>query len=130
MTSFAPTNIPVSALLISSALVHPLSELGDTVSNSSSFEQTLSSSPPFVPRKTLQNVWSCAAAIISCTWVAIHPNMEICGHLGWMQRLLRRIYLVILTILTPELMSAWAYMQFRAATATYKEIDELRKRTS
>lgn len=47
-----------------------------------------------------------------------------------MQRLLRRIYLVILTILTPELMSAWAYMQFRAATATYKEIDELRKRTS
>lgn len=130
MISSTPTltNVPVFLFLISSTLAHPLSALDDTVSNNSSFEQSLTSSPPFVPRKTLQIVWSCAAAIISCTWVAIHPNIEFRGHLSGPERLFRRIYLVLMTILVPELVSAWACMQFLAASSIHKEIVELRNR--
>lgn len=114
-------------LVVNDALANPTHALHSNVSNSSSFELSIISAPSLVPRKTLQIIWSCIAAIISCTWVAIHPSIEFHGHLGAVKWLLRRIYLMILTVLAPELMSFWAYMQYRAAKASLEKISGLKK---
>lgn len=122
--------IPALLLLTSGCIAASVSSPNNDGGANSASNPSLTPSSHFVPRKTVQIIWSCAAAIISCTWVAIHPNIEFRGHLLRTERLLRRIYLVILTILTPELISAWALMQFRAAMATQKEFEELRQRKS
>lgn len=81
--------------------------------------------PLIIPRSTIQIISSCVAATISCTWVAVHPNVEFRGHLGWMKRLLRRVSLVVLTLLAPELTVVWSAKQFNAARVIKKEINRM-----
>lgn len=81
----------------------------DTLDRRSSFQHFITS------RETLEVVWSCLATTISCTWIAIHPNMHFNRNPTWSEQILRRLYLMVLTLLTPEVMVTWAYRQYRAS---------------
>lgn len=102
----------------------PSSIFEDTIATSSTSAPTTSHT---VPRKVIQILSSCLTATISCTWVAIHPNIEFQGHLDWKRRLLRRVSLVLLTVLAPQVMFFWSLMQRNGAITIYMEISALRK---
>lgn len=56
-------------------------------------------------------VWSCVATILSCTWVALHPNIpnpEVVVTL-------RRVKITGMALLTPELVVMWAMRQWFVA---------------
>ncbi|TDL15014.1 hypothetical protein BD410DRAFT_685404, partial [Rickenella mellea] len=62
-------------------------------------------------RTTSDILWSCLTTIISCTWVAIHPNVpapyESTFEIG-----LRRFGIVIMALIAPELVIIWAMRQW------------------
>jgi len=60
-------------------------------------------------------IWSCVATLFICTWVTIHPNIPPRNE-GPILSLLRRIKLIVLTLVVPELMLIWAYRQWALAT--------------
>ena len=72
-------------------------------------------------------IWSCLVTILSCTWVAVHPNVpcpKARGANGWFERCIRnpllsfaehRFPLFICALLVPEYVLAWAIRQFLSA---------------
>ncbi|KAJ8514780.1 hypothetical protein ONZ45_g7722 [Pleurotus djamor] len=69
--------------------------------------------PIHVVRSEMQIVWSCVAIIFACTWTAIHPNVPSArvGSSHWRMGL-RRVRMMLWTILVPEMMVAWAAKQW------------------
>lgn len=63
-------------------------------------------------RATLEVIWSCLATTISCTWVAIHPNIPFFDHPN---RGLCRLFLMLQALLFPEVIVTWAYRQYLAS---------------
>ncbi|KAG2126786.1 uncharacterized protein EDB93DRAFT_1243806 [Suillus bovinus] len=65
-------------------------------------------------------IWSCCLTIFTCTWTAVHPNI-----LGMYEskamKIARRIGIMILAIVAPELMITWAMRQFLSARRTAKQ---------
>ena len=80
--------------------------------------EPLQSSPAIVQthkmRTHLDIVWSCVTTLFICTWVAIHPNIPPRSE-GHLKSLWRKIKLMLLTLLVPELVLIWAYRQWDAA---------------
>lgn len=76
-------------------------------------------------RKALDILWSCYATTLSCTWAAVHPNMAFFEDnrfpLG--SRIERRICLVLLALLMPEIIVAWSYAQMSSARQIKHDID-------
>ncbi|KAJ8590498.1 hypothetical protein M405DRAFT_896852 [Rhizopogon salebrosus TDB-379] len=68
-------------------------------------------------------IWSCAATLFACTWTAIHPNIP-----GLDDRKLaimsRRILLMVMALVVPELVIVWAARQFFSARHTANEFNE------
>jgi len=58
-------------------------------------------------RTKINIIWSCLVTIFLCTWVAIHPNVP-GPNATWLTTTLRRVQLMILTILAPEAIIIWA----------------------
>ncbi|TDL14700.1 hypothetical protein BD410DRAFT_757029 [Rickenella mellea] len=62
-------------------------------------------------RTTYDIVWSCLTTMFACTWVAIHPNIpapyESSFEIG-----LRRLGIVIMALIAPELVIMWATRQW------------------
>ena len=84
--------------------------------------------------RTIWNiVWSCLATIFSCTWVAIHPNIqrpETGEAKSWIRRCIwnplwllveYRLPLFICALLLPEYVLAWAIRQFLSARKMARE---------
>lgn len=69
---------------------------------------------PATNRQILDIVWSCLAATISCTWVSVHVNIPFYREHGWTNRR-RRLWLMLLSILTPDIVIMWAFIQMRGA---------------
>ncbi|KIK66306.1 hypothetical protein GYMLUDRAFT_192967 [Collybiopsis luxurians FD-317 M1] len=62
-------------------------------------------------RTKLQIIWSCIAVLIACTWASIHPNIPGPKD-SWWKVLRRKIGLMVLCLLAPELLVLWAARQW------------------
>jgi hypothetical protein len=60
-------------------------------------------------------IWSCLATIFSCAYMAIHPNIPDPDERGFLIILRRRLQLVILALIAPELIIVWAIHQLLIA---------------
>ncbi|KIK53966.1 hypothetical protein GYMLUDRAFT_232550 [Collybiopsis luxurians FD-317 M1] len=65
-------------------------------------------------RTLFQIVWSCVSVVIACTWVSIHPNVPGPNESSW-KVIGRRIRVMIITIMAPELLVFGAARQWFAA---------------
>ncbi|KDR79743.1 hypothetical protein GALMADRAFT_62095 [Galerina marginata CBS 339.88] len=74
-------------------------------------------------------VWSCLATIFVCTWVSVHPNIPALGE-PWWKKLIRRLELMIWSIIAPELILFWAAQQWAAARKLARKYKEHRWTTS
>ncbi|KZP03661.1 hypothetical protein FIBSPDRAFT_844729 [Athelia psychrophila] len=70
-------------------------------------------------------VTSCLATIFACIWVAVHPNMP-GPKQGWMSRQFESFKLVVVTLLVPEWVLAWAVRQFLQAREYAKILEAAR----
>ena len=59
-------------------------------------------------------LWSCLATTFAVTWVSVHPNVPFLEETNWMV-LKRRIFLMVLALLAPEVMIMWAFKQWKGA---------------
>lgn len=64
-------------------------------------------------------IWSCAATLFACTWAAIHTNIPGINE-GKMAIFFRRLSIMVIALIAPELMVTWATMQFLSARDTAK----------
>ncbi|KAK0239705.1 hypothetical protein EDD85DRAFT_949543 [Armillaria nabsnona] len=68
-------------------------------------------------RRTLSNiVWSCLATVFACTWLAVHPNVP--GRVITNRTIpfaIERMKIMVVAILAPEVIVAWAAEQFIVA---------------
>ncbi|KAJ7913785.1 hypothetical protein B0H13DRAFT_1873642 [Mycena leptocephala] len=71
-------------------------------------------------RKLFDIVWGCLATIFACTWVSVHPNVPPPDQsrvaLFW-----RRLKVMLIGIIAPEIMVSFAARQFYAAWVLSKE---------
>ena len=58
-------------------------------------------------------IWGCVSTTIICAWATLHPNIP--PREGPLKATLRRVMLMFLTILAPEMIPAWALNQLLAA---------------
>ncbi|KIK54076.1 hypothetical protein GYMLUDRAFT_177907 [Collybiopsis luxurians FD-317 M1] len=65
-------------------------------------------------RTLLQIVWSCISVLIACTWVSVHPNVPGPDESSW-KLLRRKIGLMIIALIAPEMLVLWAAKQWFAA---------------
>ncbi|KAH9959104.1 hypothetical protein BC827DRAFT_527760 [Russula dissimulans] len=63
---------------------------------------------------------SCALTIFLCTWVSVHPNIPSPDE-GWPRVTIRRVGLMLATLVVPEAIIAWALRQRLAAGELAKE---------
>ena len=59
-------------------------------------------------------LWSCLATTFVVTWVSVHPNVPFLEESSW-SITKRRIFLMGLALLAPEVMIMWAFKQWRGA---------------
>lgn len=66
-------------------------------------------------------LWSCVVTIFACTWISVHPNVpgRNVTRKGWFSGALVRTKVMGIAILTPEVVVAWAVLQFRVAREVY-----------
>jgi hypothetical protein len=65
-------------------------------------------------RTLWQLVYSCAATILACSWVSVHPNVPGRQDSGW-ERLKARLYLMLIALIAPEVIVMFAMRQRRVA---------------
>ncbi|KAG2343482.1 hypothetical protein BDR05DRAFT_299947 [Suillus weaverae] len=68
-------------------------------------------------------IWSCAATLFACTWTAIHPNIQGMDE-GRFTVLSRRLGIMTVALVAPELMITWATVQFLSARDTTKAFND------
>ncbi|KAF9557973.1 hypothetical protein CPC08DRAFT_692672 [Agrocybe pediades] len=73
-----------------------------------------------VTRSLWDIVWGCLATIFACSWVAVHPNLPSPAD-GKVKITLRRIELMLFTIIAPELVILWAVNQWSCARSVEKK---------
>lgn len=72
--------------------------------------------------------WSCLATTFAVTWVSVHPNVPFLEESSW-HFLKRRIFLMCLSLLAPEVMIMWAFKQWRGAVMIKTIINEARPKS-
>ncbi|KAJ6592405.1 hypothetical protein B0H19DRAFT_918260 [Mycena capillaripes] len=65
-------------------------------------------------RKLFDIVWGCLATIFACTWVSVHPNVPPPNQ-SWLALFWRRLKMMLIGIIAPEIMVGLAARQFFAA---------------
>jgi hypothetical protein len=74
--------------------------------------------------RTLWNIiWSCAATLFACTWTAIHPNIPGVDE-GKLAIISRRLLIMVMVLVVPELIIAWAARQYFSAFEFNRDITE------
>ncbi|KAJ7038362.1 hypothetical protein C8F04DRAFT_359624 [Mycena alexandri] len=56
-------------------------------------------------------IWGCLATVFACTWVAVHQNVPP-PDLGWLSLQLRKLKMMLFTVVAPELVVCLAARQF------------------
>ncbi|KAG0695634.1 hypothetical protein DFH29DRAFT_1083282 [Suillus ampliporus] len=78
---------------------------------------------PSCHARTLPHIiWSCAATLFACAWTAIHPNIPGMGD-GKVAITSRRLFIMIMALIAPELIVTWAAAQFFSARAAAKDFN-------
>ncbi|KAJ7910802.1 hypothetical protein B0H13DRAFT_1615283 [Mycena leptocephala] len=110
-------------MLLLLILVHLLSRNGNAVPVPHSLNaRTSSDSCDDINncRKLFDIVWGCLATIFACTWVSVHPNVPAPNQsrltLFW-----RRLKMMLIAVIAPEIMVGFAARQFFAARVLSKE---------
>ncbi|KAF9542452.1 hypothetical protein CPC08DRAFT_598180, partial [Agrocybe pediades] len=79
------------------------------------------------PRTRLEIIWTCLATIFAASWVSVHPNMP-GPNMSQVKKTLRRIEIMLWSIITPELIILWAIQQWYGAKIMENEfISKYRK---
>ncbi|KAJ7331324.1 hypothetical protein DFH08DRAFT_881379 [Mycena albidolilacea] len=65
-------------------------------------------------------IWGCIATIFACTWVSVHPNVPPPDQ-SWLALLWRKLKMMLLAIIAPEIMVSFAVRQFLGAQMLSKE---------
>ncbi|KAF7369966.1 hypothetical protein MSAN_00626400 [Mycena sanguinolenta] len=65
-------------------------------------------------------VWGCLTTIFACTWVSVHPNVPPPGQ-SWLQLFWRRLKMMLVGIIAPELMVGFASKQFFGSRGLSKQ---------
>ncbi|KAJ7439635.1 hypothetical protein B0H11DRAFT_2102124 [Mycena galericulata] len=73
-------------------------------------------------RRLFDIVWGCLATIFACTWVSVHPNVPPPDQ-SWLALFWRRLKMMLIAVIAPELMVGFAARQWLAARALSKEFD-------
>jgi hypothetical protein len=76
--------------------------------------QSPSCNDPNNSRSLWDIIRSCALTIFLCTWVSMHPNIPGPDE-GWPRVTMRRVGLMLATLVVPEAIIAWALRQRFAA---------------
>ncbi|KAF8217262.1 hypothetical protein K438DRAFT_1658734 [Mycena galopus ATCC 62051] len=100
------------------------------------FSQNSSAAPPSHPfdaqlstdscddinncRQLFGIVWGCLATIFACTWVSVHPNVPPPDQ-SWLALFWRRLKMMLIGILVPEIMAGFAVRQFLGAWMLSRE---------
>ncbi|KAG2068154.1 hypothetical protein BDR04DRAFT_1025390 [Suillus decipiens] len=86
--------------------------------------------PSSIHARTLWDIiQSCVATLLACTWTAVHPNIPGMDE-GIIVVFRRRLGIMILALIAPELMVTWAIMQFLSACDTAKAFNKVIKWTT
>ncbi|KAG2367611.1 hypothetical protein BDR07DRAFT_1326365 [Suillus spraguei] len=81
--------------------------------------------PSSIHTRTLWDIiQSCVATLLACTWTAVHPNIPGMNE-GIIVVFRRRLGIMILALIAPELMVTWAMMQFLSAWDTAKAFNKV-----
>ncbi|KAG1741720.1 hypothetical protein EDB19DRAFT_709797 [Suillus lakei] len=81
-----------------------------------------SNSPSSTNTRTLWDIiWGCTATLFACTWTAIHPNIPGIRD-GKFIVACRRLFIMIVALIAPELMITWATRQFFSARSAAKDV--------
>ncbi|KAJ7130456.1 hypothetical protein C8R44DRAFT_731978 [Mycena epipterygia] len=74
-------------------------------------------------RRLFDIIWGCLTTIFACTWVSVHPNVPPPNQsqlaLFW-----RRLKIMLIAVIAPEFMVAFAARQFYAARRFSREFEE------
>ncbi|KAJ6573063.1 hypothetical protein DFH09DRAFT_916258 [Mycena vulgaris] len=73
-------------------------------------------------RRLFDIVWGCLATIFACTWVSVHPNVPPPDQ-GWLALLWRRLRMMLMAVIAPEVMVGFAVRQIFVARKFSKEFD-------
>ncbi|KAJ7700433.1 kinase-like domain-containing protein [Mycena rosella] len=73
-------------------------------------------------RKLFDIIWGCLTTIFACTWVSVHPNVPPPDQ-SWLALLWRRLKMMLIAVLAPELIVGFAARQFFGAWKFSKEYD-------
>ncbi|KAJ7133211.1 hypothetical protein C8R44DRAFT_730402 [Mycena epipterygia] len=65
-------------------------------------------------RTLLNIIWGCLATIFASSWVSVHPNLPAPGE-RWFKHTLRKLGMVFIAIIAPELMVYFAARQLAVA---------------
>ncbi|KAG2370228.1 hypothetical protein BDR07DRAFT_1476227 [Suillus spraguei] len=85
----------------------------------------ISDSPSGDSTRTLwEIIWSCAATLFACTWTAIHPNIIPSMDEGKFTVISRRLGIMTMALIAPELMITWATAQFLSARNAAKAFND------
>ena len=68
-------------------------------------------------------LWSCLATTFAVTWVSVHPNVPFLEESSF-SILKRRIFLMVLALLAPEVMIMRAFKQWRGAVMIKETVNE------
>lgn len=81
------------------------------------------------PDRTVWDIlWSCLATTFAVTWISVHPNIPRLEEKSW-PLLKRRIFLMCLALLAPEVMIVWAFKQWRGALMIRDSINKARPKS-
>ncbi|KAF7305714.1 hypothetical protein HMN09_00724700 [Mycena chlorophos] len=71
-------------------------------------------------------VWSCLTTIFACTWTAVHPNLP-APNIGIVANFWRKFKMMLVAMIAPELMVAFALRQCMAASYLAKIVEQSSK---
>ncbi|KAF7369964.1 hypothetical protein MSAN_00626200 [Mycena sanguinolenta] len=101
-------------LLSRDSIAAPLSHLPDTRATTDSCKDIDNC------RTFFSIVWGCLATIFACTWVSVHPNVPPPDQ-NRLQLFWRRLKMMLITMIAPEVMVGFAARQFFASQWLVKE---------
>ena len=77
-------------------------------------EETVSCGSDINSRSLFSIVISCLTTVFACTWVSVHPNVPPPDQ-SWLALFWRRLKMMLIAIIAPEVMVGLAARQFLAA---------------
>lgn len=84
---------------------------------------------PCSARTVSDILWSCLATTFAVTWVSVHPNVPLLDETDF-SVLKRRVFLMLLALIAPEILVLWAFKQWRGARDIRRIINRAQPKSS